>query len=168
MSRPGMLAPCARPRRSAPPVHTLHPGDVRVVERGERLETLLGSCVAIVMTDPRRTLGAMCHVVHSRAPVAAAVETSAWGEMALRTMYGGLLARGIVPALCLAWVYGGGNMFPALFEQGHVGADNTDWAFAALARDGVRVLAHDTGGRVYRRLAWTVGDGPPEVAAVQV
>ncbi len=168
MSRPSVLAPCAGSRHDAPPVHTLHPGDVRVVERGERLETLLGSCVAIVMTDPRRTVGAMCHVVHSRAPVAAAVETSAWGEMALRTMYGGLLARGIVPALCQAWVYGGGNMFPALFGPGHVGADNTDWAFAALARDGVRVLAHDTGGMVYRRLAWTVGDGPPEVAAVQV
>jgi chemotaxis protein CheD len=168
MSRTGVLAPCAWSRRDAPPVHTLHPGDVCVVERGERLETLLGSCVAIVMTDPRRTVGAMCHVVHSRAPVAAAVETSAWGEMALRAMYDGLLARGFVPALCQAWVYGGGNMFPALFGQGHVGADNSDWAFAALARDGVRVLAHDTGGMVYRRLAWTVGDGPPEVAAVQV
>ena len=168
MSRQALHAPGVGSRRDGPPVHTLHPGDVRVVDRGERLETLLGSCVAIVMTDPRRTLGAMCHVVHSRAPVAAASETSAWGEMALRTMYGGLLARGIVPALCQAWVYGGGNMFPALFEQGHVGADNVDWALAALARDGVRVLAHDTGGMVYRKLAWTVGDGTPEVAAVQV
>jgi chemotaxis protein CheD len=168
MSRRGVPAPCARPRRDLPTVHTLHPGDVCVAERGERLETLLGSCVAVVMTDPRRTIGAMCHVVHSREPVAAAVETSAWGEMALRTMYGGLLARGIVPALCQAWVYGGGNMFPSLFEQGHVGADNVDWALAALARDSVRVLSHDTGGLVYRKLAWTVGDGPPEVAAVQV
>jgi len=149
-------------------VHTLHPGDVRVVDRGERLETLLGSCVAIVMTDPRRTVGAMCHVVHSRPAVGETPETAAWGETALRTMYAGLLARGIVPALCESWVYGGGNMFPALFVQGHVGADNAGWALRALARDGVCVLDRDTGGDVYRKLAWTVGDGAPEVVAVRI
>ena len=52
----------------APPVglvHVLHPGDVACGERGERFETLLGSCVAIVLTDPRRTIGAMCHIVHA-------------------------------------------------------------------------------------------------------
>ena len=37
----------------------LNPGDVAVGQRGDRLETLLGSCVAIVLTDPRRTIGAM-------------------------------------------------------------------------------------------------------------
>jgi chemotaxis protein CheD len=168
MSEAAPRAGCARAMRDGTPLHTLHPGDVRVVDRGERLETLLGSCVAIVMTDPRRTVGAMCHVVHSRPAIAEARETAAWGEMALRTMYGGLLARGIVPALCEAWVYGGGNMFPALFVQGHVGADNADWALEALERDGVRVLGQDIGGFVYRKLAWTVGDGEPEVVTVQV
>jgi chemotaxis protein CheD len=37
-------------------VRTLLPGDVAVGARGMRLETLLGSCVAIVLTDPRRTV----------------------------------------------------------------------------------------------------------------
>lgn len=47
---------------------TLHPGDVACVDRGERLDTLLGSCVAILLTDPQRSVGAMCHVVHAGAP----------------------------------------------------------------------------------------------------
>ena len=46
-------------------LHVLHPGGVACGERGERFETLLGSCVAIVLTDPRRTVGAMCHIVHA-------------------------------------------------------------------------------------------------------
>jgi chemotaxis protein CheD len=46
-------------------IYTLHPGDVACGERGDRLETLLGSCVAIILTDPRRTIGAMCHIVHA-------------------------------------------------------------------------------------------------------
>ena len=49
-----------------PKLHVLHPGDVVCAEQGEQLETLLGSCVAIVLTDPRRTVAVMCHFVHSR------------------------------------------------------------------------------------------------------
>lgn len=67
------------PTRSATSsVHTLHPGDVVCAERGDRLETLLGSCVAIVLTDPRRTIGAMCHIVHCSRALAGAPETSAY------------------------------------------------------------------------------------------
>ena len=57
-------------------VHTLHPGDLAFATRGERLDTLLGSCVAIVLTDPRRTVGVMCHIVHAR-PAQRAVGGSA-------------------------------------------------------------------------------------------
>jgi fibro-slime domain-containing protein len=59
-------------------------------------------------------------------PTARAAEAFAKMSAALR-------ARGVEPLRCDAWVYGGGNMFPGLFGQGHVGADNVDWALAALA-----------------------------------
>ncbi len=147
---------------------TLHPGDVACVERGTRIETLLGSCVAIVMTDPQRTLGAMCHIVHSGPGGRGAQPSAAHADVALDTMYDLLRQRGLNPALCEAYVYGGGNMFPALCTQTHVGERNADWALAALQRDGVRLLAQDVGGCSYRRLAWTVGTGAPEVRAVQV
>jgi chemotaxis protein CheD len=47
-----------------------------------------------------------------------------------------------------------------------VGDSNAHWALQALAADGVRVLHHDLGGPSYRKLAWTVGPGAPEVTAV--
>ena len=37
-----------------------------------------------------------------------------------------------------------------------------------LAGMGIRVLGHDVGGQSYRRLAWTVGLGEPEVVRVDV
>ncbi len=157
------------PRLSLPTVHILHPGDVRCATRGEQLVTLLGSCVAVVLADPRRTVGAMCHIVV--APGAAGASTDAdsrRGDVALDTMYGLLRARGIEPRLCDAWVFGGGNMFPDLFDAAHVGADNAHWTLQALAADGVRVLQHDLGGRAYRRLSWTVGPGAPVAEAVPV
>jgi chemotaxis protein CheD len=149
-------------------VHTLHPGDVACGERGDRLETLLGSCVAIVLTDPRRTVGVMCHIVHSRPALSGDGRAAAHADAARRSMHQKLTARGITPSLCEAYVYGGGNMFPALVKQSHVGDDNARWALDALARDGVKVLFHDVGGSVYRRLSWTVGTDMPQVTAVQV
>lgn len=155
---------------SVEPVLTLHPGDVACVERGQRLETLLGSCVAIVLTDPRRTVGAMCHIVHTGRATEGVVETGAYGGVALDTMYALLRERGIDPRQCVAYVYGGGNMFPKLLRGGgrHVGDRNACWALEALAHDGVQVLFHDLGGAAYRRLSWTVGPDAPQVTAVPV
>lgn len=148
--------------------HTLHPGDVSCAENGDRLETLLGSCIAIILTDPRRTIGAMCHFVHSRPATSAARESTAHAGTALRKLYAMLRARGIEPTLCEAFVYGGGNMFPDIHTQGAVGDDNARWALDALARDGIKVLYHDVGGHSYRRVAWTVGSGMPDVVSVLV
>jgi chemotaxis protein CheD len=148
-------------------VHTLHPGDVACVDRGDRMETLLGSCVSIVLTDPRRTVGAMCHVVHAKPALRGTPNSTAHGDTALQFMFSLLRARGIEPRLCHAWAYGGGNMFPMLVgsdaAQGNVGAANGAWAEAALARAGIHVLGGELGGNVYRRLRWTVGPGDPEL-----
>jgi chemotaxis protein CheD len=149
--------------------HTLHPGDVVCGTRGDRFDTLLGSCVAVVLTDPRRTVGAMCHIVHSTPGHAGgAPRDSAWADVALELMYQMLRQHGIDPRRCEAYVYGGGNMFPELCRGTHVGDSNARWTLEALAADGVRVLHQDLGGAAYRRLRWTVGPGAPEVATVPV
>lgn len=149
---------------------TLHPGDLACVDRGERLETLLGSCVAILLTDPRRSVGAMCHVVHAGPPTGAPTRATAYGDAALAGMGLLLRRRGLELQHCLAWVYGGGNMFPGQVgetaEQGNVGAANIEWALGALHRAGIAVLGVALGGQAYRKLRWTVGPGVPEVETV--
>ena len=150
----------------------LHPGDVACADRGECLETLLGSCVAIVLTDPRRTIGAMCHVVHAGSPHGATARDTAFGEAALTEMRHRLRERGIDAGQCLAWVFGGGNMFPGRIgdaaTEGNVGAANFEWALGALARAGIRVLGVSLGGHAYRKLRWTVGPDAPEVETVSM
>ena len=153
---------------TAPPSHYLHPGDVACVGQGDRLETLLGSCIAIILTDPRRTVGAMCHIVHSSPAAQHDERPTSHGDAALVALCGLLRQQGIQPQLCEAWVFGGGNMFPGLFRHQHVGEANARWVMDALADMGIRVLGHDVGGQTYRRLAWTVGAGEPEVVCVEV
>jgi chemotaxis protein CheD len=166
-----MMAPVTRPAALGPSrVYTLHPGDVVCADRDERLETLLGSCVTLLFTDPRRTVGAMCHVVHARPPLHGDQRNTAHGDAALARLGTLLRARGIEPRLCEAWVFGGGNMFPALMPcgpgEGHVGTANVAWALDRLHAGGMRVLGTDLGGNAYRKVGWTVGDGLPEVTVV--
>jgi chemotaxis protein CheD len=149
-------------------VLTLHPGDVAWGDQGDRLDTLLGSCVAIILTDPRRTGGVMCHVVHSKPAVSSPASSTHHGATAMRAMGGLLRAHAIEPRLCEAYVYGGGNMFPGLYAQAHVGDNNARWALEALDEAGITVLHHDVGGSAYRRLAWTVGPELPRVVAVPI
>lgn len=151
-----------------PPVRTLHPGDVACVNRGEQLETLLGSCVSVILTDPRRTVGAMCHIVHANDRSGGERSGNAHGPAALETMERLLITRGIQPQLCEAFVFGGGNMFPDLYGNTHVGHANAHWVQRALAQRGVRVLRDDLGGRFYRQVRWTVGDDEPQVRCVPV
>lgn len=165
----GELTPTLRPPGAR--THVLHPGDVVLADAGDRLQTLLGSCVAVVMTDPRRTLGAMCHIVHAQGAgrEGTAGPDTAWGDAALDAMYDLLRRRGIAPRLCQAWVYGGGHLFPGLGRgAGDVGRLNAQWTLQALAQDGVQVMHHDLGGSAYRRLRWTVGPGAPELDVVPV
>jgi chemotaxis protein CheD len=84
------------------PGQVLHPGDVVYAGCGERLQTLLGSCVAIILTDPRRTVATMCHVVHAGQPNQRSAQDSAYGEVALAAMARLLRSHGITPGLCEA------------------------------------------------------------------
>jgi chemotaxis protein CheD len=149
-------------------VHFLHPGDVVCARRGDRLETLLGSCISVILTDSERAVATMCHIVHADRDGAQDPSRTTGTHAAIDAMYGLLSSQGIEPALCEAFVHGGGNMFPELVSGAHVGVNNAHSVMDRLASDGIKVIAQDIGGNAYRRLSWTVGDGSPQINAVEV
>jgi len=163
-----MMASATGSFAAAPALYTLHPGDVACAERGDRMETLLGSCVAVILTDRARTIGAMCHIVHSEPSSSRAVNPTASADAAIDAMYEALKMRALNPRLCSALVYGGGNMCAGLFRNSHVGEGNARRVLERLSRDGIPVVMQDLGGNAYRRLSWIVGPELPQVAAVDV
>ncbi len=147
-------------------VYELMPGDVAMGFAGDQLKTLLGSCVSVILTDPRRTVGVMSHIVHVGHPNAANHHNTAFGSVAMAEMVRLLYSVGFAPRSCQAYVVGGGNMFPNLFTHHHVGNNNVDWVMGYLEHHKIPVLKEDLGGSAYRKLVWTVGPGAPVVEAV--
>jgi chemotaxis protein CheD len=153
------------PPRPGAPVE-LMPGDVTLGQAGAQFKTLLGSCVSVILTDPRRTVGSMCHIVHVGLPNAENRHNTAYGVTAMHEMFTQLRARGINPRMCQAYVFGGGNMFPQLFRDKHVGASNVDWVMQYLDTHGVAIVDQCLGGNGYRKVSWTVGPQDPVVETV--
>jgi chemotaxis protein CheD len=141
----------------------LMPGDVAMGLAGDQLKTLLGSCVSVILTDPHRTVGAMCHIVHVGKPNTSNTRNTAFGEPAFKELFARLLSLGINPSLCQAYVFGGGNMFPHLFTKHHVGASNIEWVLDFLAKKNIPVITQSLGGDGYRVVTWTVGPTEPLV-----
>ncbi len=144
----------------------LMPGDVALAQSGDHIKTLLGSCVSVILTDPRRTVGVMCHIVHVGKPNSSNAKNTAFGDVAMKEMFARLRSVGIHPAKCDAYVFGGGNMFPKLFDVRHVGDANVDWVLDYLHEQGIHLVDHCLGGNGYRKVSWTVGVGDPLVETV--
>jgi chemotaxis protein CheD len=144
----------------------LMPGDVVLAQSGALLKTLLGSCVSVILTDPRRTVAAMCHIVHVGKPNAQNRSNAAYGPVAMEEMFTRLRSIGITPQRCQAYVFGGGNMFPGLFNDNHVGKTNAHWATQFLHGHGITVVDQCLGGTGYRKVSWTVGVAEPLVETV--
>lgn len=147
-------------------MYELMPGDVALGHAGDQFKTLLGSCVSVILTDPRRTIGVMCHIVHAGLPGAANRDNTAYGSVAVAQMTRLLHGAGFSLHGCQAYVVGGGNMFSDRYPGRHVGASNIDWVLACLAQHQIQVLKQDLGGSAYRKLLWTVGANAPVVQAL--
>jgi len=173
----------------------LHPGDVALAERGEVLETLLGSCVALLLTDPRQTVGVMCHIVNAalhppinRGAVQVVDLSLSTSEASSREVSQRLSQRpeGSVARSALDARFGEpafASMALLLSERGldihqckawligggapHVGESNVHWGEERLARAGIDLLGSDTGGLAARRVHWRVGE-PPEVTVLPI
>ena len=87
----------------------LMPGDVALGQAGDTLKTLLGSCVSVILTDPRRTVGVMCHIVHVGHPNAANKHNTAFGSVAMADMVRRLYQVGFATRSCEAYGEGGGK-----------------------------------------------------------
>ncbi len=126
----------------------------------------LGSCVGIVLYEPRRKIAAMAHVLLPDSRAAEEVPQPAkFADTAVPLLRDVLTERGARPAMLVAKVAGGARMFRSAGPGLAPGARNVDAVMAALAGAKIPVLASDVGGTAGRTIRFHLGTWALEVAS---
>jgi chemotaxis protein CheD len=140
-------------------------------ERGDAcLVTLgLGSCVAIMLHDPRAGAGGMAHILLPSRSLARDVTNPAkFPETAVPLLVERLVALGAESRRLVAKLAGGASMFAQLMTPGSVqmGERNVVAARDALRRAGIPLAGESVGGGVGRSVRFHVADGRVEIRSV--
>jgi chemotaxis protein CheD len=117
----------------------------------------LGSCVGIVLFDPRAHVGGIAHVM---LPDISEVKESSHGNLekyantAIEILIEKMEDLGAKIKFITAKLAGGANMFPKIFlnKDRFIGKRNTEAARKKLAELGIPIEAEDVGGSIGRTI----------------
>lgn len=140
-------------------------------ERGDGvLVTLgLGSCVAIMLHDPKTKAGAMAHVLlPSKSLAHDASNPAKFPESAVPLLVERLKALGADPRRLVAKLAGGASMFTQLMTPGTIqmGERNIVASRNALRKAEIPILREAVGGDRGRTVRFHVKDGRVEIRSV--
>ena len=122
---------------------------------GSMLTTILGSCVAACIWDPKSGVGGMNHFLLP-GKLDEAGEGERLGVHAMELLINEMLSHGAAKRRLEAKVFGGANMNTALKD---VGALNAAFARQFLTREGIAVVGECLGGRLARRVQFWPASG---------
>lgn len=140
-------------------------GQIAIGRAGDTLETVLGSCVGVVVVHRQRRLAALAHVVLPTAcgrqcPPGKCADT-AIPELLRLLAQAGASASGLVAKLA-----GGANMFANVGGVMQIGEANIAAVQALLAQHQVPVVAKTLGGTKGRRISVNCQTGLVDIDVV--
>jgi chemotaxis protein CheD len=136
----------------------LQQGHVLVPAMPAAITTILGSCVAVCMWDPRCGVGGMNHFMLPL-PAAGAAASPRFGNVAMEELVTRLRAAGARLPFLRARVYGGACMFPGMRSTKHLGTQNSDLALEFLTARHIEIVHVDVGGNRGRKVVFNTDGG---------
>lgn len=128
----------------------------------------LGSCVALCLYDPLRSIGGMAHMVLPDSTATGAKSSGAkFVDVAVSLLLGEMEAKGAGRARLRAYLVGGALMLQgaAFKSTANIGERNAEAARAALKSAGVLVRGEELGGSSGRTVRLEVSTGRLTVAS---
>jgi chemotaxis protein CheD len=137
------------------------PGEHYVSDRSdEMLVTILGSCVAACIRDPRAGVGGMNHFMLPESGGGSGWDGASsgmrYGNVAMERLINDVLARGGMRKRLEIKVFGGGNVLNASSNIGH---RNADFVEDYLAAEDLPIAAHHLRGILPRRVHYFPATG---------
>lgn len=137
---------------------SIHPGEWAVEQR-QPIATLLGSCVAVCLYDPRLHIGGMNHFMlpTSNPNPNSQQDDLLRGDYAMEVLVNAMLAKGASKSRMIAKAFGGGNIIASIRMS--IGERNAEFASEWLAREGIALHASDFGGPWSRKVLFAPDSG---------
>jgi chemotaxis protein CheD len=126
-------------------------------ERGLLVTTLLGSCVAACLYDPRTRIGGINHfLLPGQLGADSCGLSERQGVHLMELLVNGLLKLGAGRDRLEAKLFGGGKTVSGLKD---IGSANSAFAKAFLEREGIPIVASSLGGKAGRRIQFWPEEG---------
>lgn len=137
---------------------SIHPGDWAVEQR-QPIATLLGSCVAVCLYDPKLRFGGMNHFMlpTSKTGPDADQDDLLRGDYAMEVLVNAMLAKGAAKTRLVAKAFGGGNIVSSIRMS--IGDRNAEFTREWLEREGISLQAADFGGPWSRKVLFEPHSG---------
>lgn len=146
----------------------VHSGEYYVNEGpGEMLVTILGSCVAACVRDPKLGIGGMNHFLlpeYTASKPADADESTRYGAYAMERLINEILKHGASRGNLEAKLFGGGNV---IASSAMIGDKNALFARKFLKDEGIKLVASDLGDSCPRRVHYYPDTGRAMVRRLQ-
>lgn len=131
---------------------TVMQGEFRISDlSGDVLSTVLGSCVAVCLYDPRRRIGGMNHFLLPVSQDTATDRPERFGLFAMESLINALMKAGAVKSRLEAKLFGGARSTADLRDIGHA---NAVCARDFLATEGIALRGESLGGTNARRVVF--------------
>ena len=129
------------------------------IETDHPIATLLGSCVAVCLFDPKLKLGGMNHFLLPSRSNASHADTDVVlsGDFAMEILVNGLLGKGVSKSRLVAKAFGGGTIVSSIRMA--IGVRNSEFAQEWLEREGIPLVASDFGGPWSRKVVFVPENG---------
>ena len=128
-----------------------------------KIQTVLGTCVAVCLWDKKQKFGGMNHFMH---PVAkeSSKATPIFGNAAMTALLRIMEKAGSRTADIIAQIFGGGQ--PDKDSENELGQKNINIARTFLNNKGIKIVSEDVGGSLGRKIIFDTGSG--HVAVLKV
>ena len=142
----------------------LQPGEVLFGDHNTRIRTILGSCVAVTIWNPKLLIGGMCHyMLASRKSINNHPLDGRYANEALDILLERVTRLGLHPSEFHAKIFGGGSMFSYTKNDNNNRSDvsmkNIESGCTLVKEHGFSLKATHVGGEGHRQVVFDIWSG---------
>ena len=146
--------------------HFLYPAALFASKDPHRINTILGSCVAVCLWDPMLKIGGINHYM---LPLwnGQGLASPKYGNIAIEKLLEKMKSFGSNQRNLKAKVFGGGEVIETNISQFHIGERNIQIAFEMLDEYKIPVLGKSVGGKQGRKIQFDTFTGEVKQKLIQ-